>query len=91
MVVSPKDKTQNTPMSYTEARNTYNRVRDRFGLDGYSAHDFRDTCATEWRENGIPLDMVARLLGHSKTQTTEQRYVKYRDDAFETVRPKMGR
>ena len=48
-----------------------------------------DTCATEWREKGIPLDIIARLLGHSKTQTTEQRYVKYRDGAFENYRDMM--
>ena len=85
MVASPQDPTQETPMSYTEARNTFNRVRTRYQLDGYSAHDFRDTCATEWRENGMPLDLIARLLGHSKTETTEKRYVKYREDTLRTV------
>ena len=43
-------------------------------------HDFRDTCATEWREAGIQLDVIARLLGHAKTETTEKKYVKYRDN-----------
>ena len=76
MVYSPKDDTHETPMSYTEARNA-------------SAHDFRDTCATEWRENGVPLDVIARLLGHAKTETTEKRYVKYRDESFDNVRDKM--
>lgn len=89
MVWSPKDDKHETPMSYTETRNTFNRIRDRFQLDGYSAHDFRDTCATEWRENGIPLDVIARLLGHAKTETTERRYVKYRDESFNNVRNMM--
>lgn len=89
MVWSPKDSKHETPMSYTEARNTFNRVRDRFQLDGYSAHDFRDTCATEWRENGMPLDLIARLLGHAKTETTEKRYVKYRDNSLNSVRALM--
>lgn len=68
------------PLSYTEARRTFEKIRKQFGLDGYSAHDFRDTCATEWREAGIPLDVIARLLGHAKTETTEKKYVKYRKD-----------
>ena len=89
LVWAAKDKKHETPMSYTEARNTFNRIRDRFQLDGFSAHDFRDTCATEWRENGMPLDMIARLLGHAKTETTEKRYVKYREDSLNNVRDMM--
>lgn len=68
------------PLSYTEARRAFEKIRTQFGLQGYSAHDFRDTCATEWREAGIPLDVIARLLGHAKTETTEKKYVKYRKD-----------
>ena len=85
LVWASRDDTHETPISYTEARNAYNRVRDRFQLDGYSAHDFRDTCATIWRENGIPLDVIARLLGHAKSETTEGRYVKYREDTLKNV------
>jgi len=85
LVWASRDDTHETPISYTEARNVYNRIRDRFQLDGYSAHDFRDTCATIWRENGIPLDVIARLLGHAKSETTEGRYVKYREDTLKNV------
>ncbi len=86
LVWASKDPARETPMSYTEARNTFNRVRKRCQLDGFSAHDFRDTCATEWRENGMQLDLVARLLGHAKTETTERRYVKYREESLNNVR-----
>ena len=75
-----KDPKRETPMSYTEARRIFDKIRKRFGIEEYTAHDFRDTCATEWRESGMGLDVVARLLGHSKTETTEKRYVKYRED-----------
>jgi len=89
IVWSGKGSTHETPMSYTEARNAFRRVRSRFQLDGYSAHDFRDTCATEWREKGMQLDLVARLLGHAKTETTERRYVKYREESLNNVRGLM--
>ncbi len=89
LVWSAKDSTHETPMSYTEARNAFKRVRDHFQLQGYSAHDFRDTCATEWREKGMPLDMIARLLGHAKTETTESRYVKYREEGLNYARKMM--
>lgn len=74
------------PLSYTEARRSYKKIQSKFNLDGYSAHDFRDTCATEWREQGIPLDIIARMLGHSTVQVTERRYVKYREDLYKQVK-----
>ena len=66
-----KDPTRETPMSYTEARRVFAKFQNIFGIQDYSPHDFRDTCATEWRESGIPLDVIARMLGHAKTETTE--------------------
>ena len=81
--------TRQCPLSYTEARRCIKKIKDMFGLQNYSAHDFRDTCATEWREAGIPTDIIARLLGHSKSDITENRYVKYRDEIFQGVRDVM--
>lgn len=68
------------PLSYSEARRVFQKIRKQFDLKEYSAHDFRDTCATEWRAAGIPLDVIARILGHAKTETTERKYVKYGED-----------
>ena len=89
ILASSKDPKRETPLSYTEARRLFDKIRKRFDISEYSTHDFRDTCATEWRKNGIPLDIVARLLGHSKTETTEKRYVKYEEDMLNTVRKLM--
>ena len=86
---SSKDPSRETPMSYTEARRAFDKIRKRFDIPGYTAHDFRDTCATIWRENGVPLDVIARMLGHAKTETTEKRYVKYRSEIFEDARKLM--
>ena len=83
---SPK---RDSPLSYTEARRVFDKIRRQFGLEKYTAHDFRDTCATEWRENGMSLDLIARLLGHAKTETTERRYVKYRADIMTGAREMM--
>ncbi len=89
ILATDKDPTRETPMSYTEARRVFNRLRKRFGIADYSAHDFRDTCATVWRENGMSLDVIARLLGHAKTETTERRYVKYRPEILLDARKMM--
>lgn len=79
-----------SPLTYTESRNLFRRFRKLFSLTGYSAHDFRDTCATEWREAGIPIDVISHLLGHAKSDITENRYVKYRSQLYQGVRDIMN-
>ena len=83
------DLSRETPLSYTEAAKSFKRIQKQCGVEGYTAHDFRDTCATEWRESGISIDLIARLLGHKKTDVTEQRYVKYRPELFSQIKDKM--
>ena len=90
ILAKPTDQTGETPLSYTESRNLFKRIVLQFNLQGFSGHDFRDTCATEWREAGIPTDVIARLLGHSKSDITETRYVNYRDEVFQGVRAVMN-
>lgn len=86
VLFSAKDSKRETPLSYSEARRVMDKLSRKFNLEGYSAHDFRDTCATEWREKGIPLDVISSLLGHAKVEVTQKRYVKYRDEIFQGVR-----
>ena len=90
VTASYKDLKRETPMSYTEAKKAFDQIRDMCDVKEYSAHDFRDTCATEWRESGISIDMIVRLLGHQKTEVTEQRYVKYRPELYRQAKEKMN-
>lgn len=86
ILYSYDDPTRGTPLSYTSAKKCFDRIRKMFGLTEYTAHDFRDTCATEWKEAGMPLDVISHLLGHAKSDITETRYVKYRDELYDGVR-----
>ena len=86
VISSKKDQTRETPLSFTESRRLFRKIRDLYNLNGYTAHDFRDTCATEWREKGIPLDVISSLLGHAKVDVTQTRYVKYRDELLQGVK-----
>jgi len=79
-----------SPLTYTVFRNTFNRLRKRFDLLDYSAHDFRDTCATEWRESGMSIDVISRLLGHADTSVTEKCYVKFREKSLDGARDLMN-
>ena len=56
------------------------------GLEAYSAHDFRHTCATEWKEHGMTLQEVSKLLGHTNTSVTERCYVEFRKHRMNKAR-----
>jgi len=78
------------PLTYTVFSKMFKRLRTQFDLLDYSAHDFRDTCATEWREGGMSLDIVSRLLGHADTSVTEKCYVKFREKSLDGARDLMN-
>ena len=44
------------------------------GIDGLRFHDLRHTAGTRLGESGVPLQTIAKLLGHTTTRMTE-RYV----------------
>ena len=67
----------------------YNRKEKISVLEDYTAHDFRDTCATEWQEAGMPLATIFHLLGHATTTVTEKCYIKFRDGALHQARQWM--
>ena len=46
------------------------RARDCAGLSGVRLHDLRHTYASQAVMNGVPLPVVARLLGHSQVRMT---------------------
>lgn len=87
---SSSDSTKETPLSYSESRRIFDKIRTMYNIKQYSAHDFRDTCATEWREAGVPTDIIAHMLGHAKSDITENRYVKYRDELYQGIRSVMN-
>ena len=48
----------------------WNRVRQLAGLSGVRLHDLRHSFASQAVMNGVPLPVVARLLGHSHVRMT---------------------
>jgi integrase len=68
--------------SYSGALNALRRALKPTGLD-IRFHGLRRTCATYWVEQGTPITMVSKLLGHSCIKTT-QLYVEA--DALDAVR-----
>jgi integrase/recombinase XerD len=49
--------------------------RRAFGADtDFTPHCLRDTAATSWLADGIPLEEVSAMLGHSSTKITQRHY-----------------
>jgi len=53
-----------------EIRHPWKRLQKRAGLGGVRLHDLRHTYASNALANGVPLEVVGKLLGHTQYQTT---------------------
>lgn len=52
----------------------------RAGLEGVTPHTLRHTAATWMAMAGIPMEQIARLMGHATYRVTEKVYAKYSPD-----------
>lgn len=77
------------PLTYQQQKRSFDKIRKTFSMGNFSAHDFRDTCATEWQERGMPLATISRLLGHASSTVTEKCYIKFRDDTLRSAQSFM--
>lgn len=78
------------PLTYQQQKRSFEKIREAFGLEDYTAHDFRDTCATEWREAGMSIEAISKMLGHANSTVTEKCYVKFREKALDEARCVMN-
>lgn len=63
----------------TDLQKPWRRIRAAAGLEGVRIHDLRHTYASNAVANGMPIQMVGKLLGHTQIQTT-MRYAHLADD-----------
>ncbi len=59
--------------SYPAACDLVLRLRAKTGLD-FDPHWFRHTAATRWLRDGVPVEVVSKLLGHSSVTVTSSVY-----------------
>lgn len=55
-------------------RRTFRRLCEIAGVEGGHPHRFRDTLAVELLLEGVPIERVSVLLGHSSVKITERHY-----------------
>jgi integrase/recombinase XerD len=56
-------------LSYPAVYDLVRRVRARIGID-FDPHWCRHTAATRWLRDGVPIEVVSKLLGHACITTT---------------------
>ena len=62
------------PLCYRTVHQLIGRIAARTGIT-FTAHMLRHTHATELIRNGVPIEVVARLLTHRSSTTTSQTYI----------------
>ena len=81
-----------SPIDPTRARTDlglWKKVRKLAGVEDVRLHDFRHTFASQAAMQGIPLPVVARLLGHAQVQMT-LRYAHVSDRDVEAAAERIG-
>src|SRR5215472_10918697 len=62
------------PLGYPAVHRLIGRIAKRAGV-AFTAHMLRHTHATELIRNGVPIEVVVRLLTHRSSTTTSQTYI----------------
>ena len=68
----------------------WDTVRREAGIEDVRLHDLRHTVASQAAMNGIPLPVVARLLGHANVRMT-MRYAHVGDREIEAAAERVGK
>ena len=74
---------------YGDSLGLWPKARERAGLHGVRLHDVRHTYASQAVMKGVPLPVVARLLGHNRVQMT-MRYAHVGDRDVAAAAERIG-
>lgn len=61
-------------VNFEGLKSGFRRAREAAGMPHVTFHDLRRSCGTLLIRNGVRLDVVAKILGHSTTSVTERVY-----------------
>ena len=86
----PSPVNREKPRSADSVDGLWKLVRKRAGIEDVRLHDLRHSVASQAVLNGVPLPVVARLLGHSQVSMT-LRYAHVADKEVEAAAQRVGR
>jgi integrase len=67
-------------INFEGLKSGFRRAREAAGMPDVTFHDLRRSCGTLLIRNGVSLQVVAQILGHSTTSVTERVYAHLADD-----------
>jgi site-specific recombinase XerD len=70
---------KNRPLNKNDVRLFYKRLELKLNIERIHSHRFRKTFASLLVENGMPIEMLQNLFGHSRLSTT-MLYVQYKEN-----------
>ena len=88
--VFPSPANRKKPRSVGSLDGLWKLVRKQAGIEDVRLHDLRHSVASQAVLKGVPLPVVARLLGHSQVSMT-LRYAHVADEEVEAAAEKVGR
>jgi integrase len=62
------------PLNFEGLKSGFRRAREAAGMPQVTFHDLRRSCGTLLIQQGVPLNIISRILGHSSTAVTERVY-----------------
>jgi integrase len=68
------------PVNFEGLKSGFRRAREAAGMPNVHFHDLRRSCGTLLIQQGVPLHIVSRILGHSSTAVTERVYAHLSND-----------
>jgi integrase len=63
-----------TPIDPSNLRRTFSRLTTRAGIGHWHPHEMRHSAASLLSHNGVPIEAVADVLGHTNIRTTSSIY-----------------
>ncbi|MCL2395983.1 MAG: site-specific integrase, partial [Acidimicrobiaceae bacterium] len=63
-----------TPIDPSNLRHTFGRLTERAGLGHWTPNELRHSAASLLSASGVPLEVIADVLGHASTRMLEQHY-----------------
>lgn len=62
------------PRDHNTVRKSFRSLMDKLGIQDVTPHTCRHTAASRWAAQGVPIQSVKEILGHSSIQTTSDIY-----------------
>lgn len=79
-----------TPIEPRNLNRHFVRLLERAGLRRVRFHDLRHSCATLLYEQGVPIEKIQDVLGHSSPTITKMIYVEVTREAQRSATDKLG-